>query len=138
MEASEVATSPTPPPATPAATTPAAPTQPAVVVQRVLLGVRDGGAGLDAAARAALYDDFAQADGSITRATDGLGLGLPFVRRVAALFDLRLVVHSEPGDGAFFGLEMPLAPRPVPQRPSRQRAPEQPSTPVPSRGTSAG
>jgi signal transduction histidine kinase len=86
------------------------------VAGRVRIGVRDRGPGLDDAARAALYDDFAQADGSVTRARDGLGLGLPFVRRVAALFDFELAVESHTGEGSLFGLDVPLAPRPLPQR----------------------
>jgi signal transduction histidine kinase/HAMP domain-containing protein len=88
----------------------------------VRVGVRDSGPGLDGTTRAALYDDFTQADGSVTRAQDGLGLGLPFVRRVAALFELELVVESLPGSGSFFGLDVPLAPRPVPQRGVGRRA----------------
>jgi signal transduction histidine kinase/HAMP domain-containing protein len=105
---------------------------------RVRVGVRDSGPGLDAAAQAALYDDFAQADGSITRARDGLGLGLPFVRRVAALFDLRLVVESPPGGGAFFGLDVPVAPRPVPQRESRREVPAGGAVPAPASSPAAG
>lgn len=77
---------------------------------RVRVGVRDAGVGLDAAAKAALFDDFRQADGSATRSHDGLGLGLAFVRRVAVLLDADLQVGSEPGAGATFTLELPAAP----------------------------
>jgi signal transduction histidine kinase len=110
---------------------------------RVRLAVHDAGRGLDETARPLLYDDFAQADGSVTRAQDGLGLGLPFVRRVAALFDLDLVVDSEPGRGAVFALDVPLAPRPVPQRttPAQGVADRPNGTPLSGStggGTSAG
>ncbi len=95
---------------------------------RVVVGVQDCGPGLDRATRAVLYDDFAQADGSVTRDRDGLGLGLPFVRRVADLFDLELVVEAD-ASGSFFGLSLPLAPRPSPGR-------EQKAAVVASRGSS--
>jgi signal transduction histidine kinase len=76
--------------------------------QRVRLGVRDGGPGVTAEQLPSLLGDFAQGDGSATRAVGGLGLGLSFVRRLAEDFALPFVVTSEPGKGAEFALDLPV------------------------------
>lgn len=76
---------------------------------QVLLTVRDSGPGLDPAQRDGLLGAFTQADGSATRAHDGLGLGLAFVARVAAVLGGRLILEAEPGRGAAFTLELPAA-----------------------------
>ncbi len=101
------------------------------------IAVRDAGPGIQADRRALLLTDFEQVDGSATRSRDGLGLGLPFVRRVADVVGLRLTVETEVGRGSTFSLEVPAvspapapaalppAPRPPPagSRPGRRRVP---------------
>jgi signal transduction histidine kinase len=82
---------------------------------RLRLSVRDAGVGLDAGARDGLLRDFEQGDGSATRARDGLGLGLPFVRRVADVVGVRLVIEGGRGRGSTFSLLVPRA-DPVPRQ----------------------
>lgn len=79
--------------------------------RRVRLAVRDAGPGLGGQPDAALFGDFAQADGSATRRHEGLGLGLAFVRRVAVVLDAEIGVHSTPG-GATFWMDLPTAAAP--------------------------
>jgi signal transduction histidine kinase/ActR/RegA family two-component response regulator len=78
---------------------------------RLRLEVRDTGAGFDIALRDQLFQRFRQADGSLTRAQGGVGLGLPLCQRLAALMGAELDCISEPGRGAIFSLEadFPLA-----------------------------
>jgi signal transduction histidine kinase len=99
----------------------------AVVIQaaagppgQVLLTVRDGGPGLDPAQRDVLLGAFAQADASATRTHEGLGLGLAFVARVAAVLGGRLLVEAEPGRGAAFTLVVPTAEPGPPRSPTRR------------------
>jgi signal transduction histidine kinase/HAMP domain-containing protein len=73
---------------------------------RVRLQVRDAGVALDPQAHAAIFVDFAQADGSATRRHEGLGLGLAFVRRVAVVLDAHVGVEST-ADGTSFWLDLP-------------------------------
>jgi signal transduction histidine kinase/HAMP domain-containing protein len=88
---------------------------------RVHLAVRDAGPGLDEAAQAVLFADFEQVDGSATRSHDGLGLGLAFVRRVAAVLGARIWVVSGPGAGATFWLDLPAASAGRARRTARRR-----------------
>ncbi len=82
------------------------------------LTVRDAGEGIAADRLAGLFTDFEQVDGSATRARDGLGLGLAFVRRVADVVGLRLSVASTQGRGSAFTLEVPVLPvTPAPRAP---------------------
>jgi PAS domain S-box-containing protein len=73
----------------------------------VRLAVRDNGPGVDTARLAELLGDFAQADGSETRVSGGMGLGLGFVSRVAEPLGLTVRVRSRVGDGSEFALEVP-------------------------------
>ncbi len=90
---------------------------------RVVLSVKDSGPGLDEDEQAALFDDFAQVDGSATRSRDGLGLGLAFVQRVCAVLDAHVSVSSKAGAGAVFALDLPAATRaPRPRRTTTSKA----------------
>ncbi len=85
---------------------------------RVRVGVRDNGPGIAEADRAGLLRSFEQVDGSATRRVGGLGLGLSFVRRLAADSGLPLTVSSTVGRGSEFSLDLPLA---APVRGRRRR-----------------
>ncbi|HVU72265.1 MAG TPA: ATP-binding protein [Mycobacteriales bacterium] len=75
----------------------------------LVLSVSDKGVGIDDDARAELFSDFIQADGSATRARDGLGLGLAFARRLVDVLGARLEVESTPGRGSTFSVVLPAA-----------------------------
>ena len=63
---------------------------------------------MDEAGLAMLFLPFSQVDNSITRKVGGTGLGLSICRELARLMDGDVGVHSEPGKGSVFWLELPL------------------------------
>jgi signal transduction histidine kinase len=77
--------------------------------RHVRLSVRDEGPGVAPEKRAAIFDSFAQGDGSTTRSTGGLGLGLATARRWAELMGGVLELDDSPGPGATFSLLLPRA-----------------------------
>ena len=85
--------------------------------------VSDTGIGLDEAARARLFERFAQGDASFSRPHGGTGLGLEISRGLARLMGGEIYVDSRPGGGSVFSLELPLA--------VLQDPPEQLATPLP-------
>jgi signal transduction histidine kinase len=68
--------------------------------------VNDGGGGIDPADLPHVFEPFFRADRSRSRATGGVGLGLTFVRTVAALHQGQVSVHSQPGAGSTFRLSL--------------------------------
>jgi len=72
--------------------------------------VTDTGIGMDAAQLDHVFDEFAQADVSITRRFGGTGLGMPIVQRLVAMMDGRIALRSDPGRGTEATLHFPLPP----------------------------
>jgi len=75
----------------------------------VQLTVADTGPGIDPAFLPRLFDDFAQADESITRGHDGAGLGLAICRRLVGAMGGSISVQSALGEGSTFTINLPLS-----------------------------
>ncbi len=75
---------------------------------RALYRVQDTGIGVPVASQRLVFDEFRQADGSLTRRYGGTGLGLALSRRLARLLGGDIDLVSAPGDGATFTVEIPL------------------------------
>jgi PAS domain S-box-containing protein len=81
------------------------------VESQVELRVQDQGAGISPEFLPFVFDRFRQADGSITRAHGGLGLGLSIVRHLVELHGGRIEAASDGlGRGAMFIVQFPISP----------------------------
>ena len=70
--------------------------------------VQDSGVGIDKSAIDAIFDSFAQADGSTTRKFGGTGLGLSISKQLVEGLGGEITVTSEPGKGSIFGFTIPF------------------------------
>jgi signal transduction histidine kinase/CheY-like chemotaxis protein len=71
--------------------------------------VWDTGRGIPAPQIGRIFDEFVQLHNPERDRSQGLGLGLAIVRRLALLLDHRLVVRSRPGRGSMFSVTVPVA-----------------------------
>ncbi len=85
----------------------------AVKGRSVHLTVADTGPGLDPDFVPRMFEHFAQADESITRAHDGAGLGLAICRRLVKAMGGDISVRSQLGQGTTFTVTLPLEPAPA-------------------------
>lgn len=70
--------------------------------------VADQGIGIDEAFRPRIFQRFAQADGSDSRAKGGTGLGLAITREIVERQGGRIGFDSAPGDGTRFHIDLPV------------------------------
>ncbi len=72
------------------------------------VAVRDTGPGISAADQGRIFEEFQQADNSVTKAKGGTGLGLAIARRIIEMHGGELRVESEVGKGSIFTFEIPV------------------------------
>jgi signal transduction histidine kinase len=71
------------------------------------VAVHDTGPGIPPANQEKVFEEFHQADNSITKAKGGAGLGLAISRRIVEMHGGRLWVESSPGNGSVFTFTIP-------------------------------
>jgi PAS domain S-box-containing protein len=76
---------------------------------RARLDVTDHGPGIAEEFKARIFGRFVQADSSVTRAKGGTGLGLHITRELVERMGGTIGFESQPGEGATFWVEFPLA-----------------------------
>jgi PAS domain S-box-containing protein len=76
---------------------------------RVHFAVRDGGLGIPGSEHERIFEKFYRLDPNLSRGVGGTGLGLYISREILRRMGGRIRVDSEPGRGATFSFELPLA-----------------------------
>jgi signal transduction histidine kinase len=72
------------------------------------VAVHDTGPGIAETDRGKIFEEFQQADASITRQKGGTGLGLAIAKRIIEMHGGRLWVDSEVGHGSTFSFTVPI------------------------------
>jgi signal transduction histidine kinase len=75
--------------------------------REVRIAVRDTGIGIAEQDREKVFEDFRQADSSVTREYGGAGLGLAICKRLATMIEGHIELESKLGHGSTFTLVIP-------------------------------
>ena len=75
--------------------------------------VKDTGVGIEQELRDRIFDQFSQADGSMTRKFGGTGLGLTIAKHLVEMMGGDIGIESTPGKGSTFWFTVQLEKRPV-------------------------
>ncbi|HAG15097.1 MAG TPA: hypothetical protein DCG69_01035 [Bacteroidales bacterium] len=70
--------------------------------------VKDTGIGISKEMLPFIFDEFRQADGSITRSYEGTGLGLAIAKKIVIALQGTISVDSEIGEGSLFTIALPI------------------------------
>ena len=85
---------------------------------QLVFTVSDSGIGMTPDQLQRIFQEFAQADASVTRRYGGTGLGLALSRRLARMMGGDIVVESAAGRGSIFTMHLPtVVTKPVPEPP---------------------
>lgn len=84
-------------------------------VPAVEIVVRDDGRGIPPESQPRIFDAFHRVENGLTRAVEGIGLGLALCKRIVTLTGGRLSVESEPGNGSAFTILLPAAAQGAPE-----------------------
>jgi signal transduction histidine kinase len=76
--------------------------------ERLLFAVADTGIGIPAEQLDTIFEEFRQADATVSRDFGGTGLGLSITRKLVELHGGRIWVESEPGKGSIFFFSIPV------------------------------
>jgi signal transduction histidine kinase len=72
------------------------------------VSVSDTGPGISADDQQRLFQEFQQADNTITKKKGGTGLGLAISKRIIEMHGGRIWVESQPGQGSTFAFTLPV------------------------------
>lgn len=79
------------------------------IAEGVILRVADQGIGIDPADHKRVFDKFYRAGDEMTRKTQGSGLGLALVKRIADAHGARIELNSKPGEGTEMIVSFPAS-----------------------------
>jgi signal transduction histidine kinase len=72
------------------------------------IAIRDTGPGIAPADQARLFEEFQQADNSITKSKGGTGLGLAISKRIIEMHGGQIILESSVGQGSTFRVALPI------------------------------